>query len=60
MGRVVEVTEDELRQRRSALLEQIKPVTGDDLATRAQAGNLSEDEWDVWDELRSIAFLLDE
>ncbi|MFJ8910622.1 hypothetical protein [Amycolatopsis sp. NPDC102389] len=57
MAHVEAVTRDELLQRRDGILEQL----GTDLATfteRARAFSLVGDEWDTWDELQNIAFLL--
>jgi hypothetical protein len=57
--RVHEVTRDQLRARREAILDGLG-VTYDDLARRARDYALVADEWRAWDELREIDFLLDD
>ena len=59
MTRVHEVTRDQLRARREAILDGLG-VTYDDLARRARDYALVADEWRAWDELREIDFLLDD
>ncbi|WP_328607761.1 hypothetical protein OG943_01065 [Amycolatopsis sp. NBC_00345] len=57
MTRTEEVSTGQLLQRRDDLLSKV----GMDLQTfadRAQSFRLVGDEWNVWDELRNIAFLL--
>ena len=57
MTRTEEVSTSQLLQRRDDLLSKVRM----DLQTfvdRAQSFRLVGDEWDAWDELRNIAFLL--
>jgi hypothetical protein len=57
MAHVVAVTRTELQERRNNILKQL----GTDLpafTARAKAFSLVGDEWDTWDELENIAFLL--
>jgi hypothetical protein len=57
MAHVVEVTRAELLERRRQILEKV----GADLETfveRSRSFSLVGDEWDAWDELQNIAFLL--
>lgn len=57
MAHVVAVTRAELLERRNDILRQL----GTDLPTfaaRAKAFSLVGKEWDTWDELENIAFLL--
>ncbi|MER6664312.1 hypothetical protein ABT256_07170 [Amycolatopsis japonica] len=57
MAHVEAVTREELQRRRDGILEQL----GTDLTTfteRAKTFSLVGDEWDTWDELQNIAFLL--
>ena len=57
MARVVEMTSETLEGRRQEVLSSID-VDEQELRRRAEAGTLSEQEWDAWEELRNIAFLL--
>lgn len=57
MARVVEVKKDELLEQREEILRTLD-VSYDELRARAEAGNLLGEEWEAWEELRSIAFLL--
>lgn len=59
MTHVVEVTREKLLARRRAILARV----GADLpefTERARSFSLVGDEWDAWDQLQNIAFLLDE
>lgn len=57
MSRVVEVSRTELEARRSAILSRLG-VSLDALVERAAASALIGDEWDAWEEISDIAFLL--
>ena len=57
--RTIEVTRDELLERRRRVLDSLG-VTLQDLRDRARAGSLSGDEWDAVAELEEISFLLDD
>jgi hypothetical protein len=59
MTKTVEVTEEELRARRDAILHDLN-TTLDDITERARVYALAGHEWDAWDRLQSIAFLLGE
>ena len=54
---VVDVSDEELRARRAALLRGLR-VTHDQLARRARDYALVGDEWGVWQEVQEIDFLL--
>ncbi|WP_448720996.1 hypothetical protein [Microbacterium natoriense] len=59
MAPVIEVTRDELIARRDGILSRLG-LTLDEYLRRAADSELSGDEWDVRDDLDSIAFLLNE
>jgi hypothetical protein len=59
MVRVVQADRLQLKARRAEVLARYD-VTLDEFAERAAAYALVGDEWDAWDELRGIAFLLDD
>ena len=59
MVRVVSVERDELLARRDEILAK-HGLSLTDLADRATQYALVGSEWDAWEELRSIAFLLGE
>lgn len=59
MTHVVEVTRATLLARRAAILARVG--TGlEEFTERARSFSLVGDEWDAWDQLQNIAFLLDE
>ena len=57
MTRVVVAKREDLETRRAEILARYG-VSLDEFIERAQRYALVGDEWDAWDELRSIAFLL--
>lgn len=57
VSNVVTLTRRELEARREAILRRLG-TTLSDLEGRAAAGSLVGDEWDAWDDLRDIAYLL--
>ncbi len=57
--RVVQADRQQLEDRREEVLAR-HGVTLDEFAERAEAYALVGDEWEAWDELRGIAFLLDD
>lgn len=57
--RVMEPSREELLERRERLLERAR-LTRDELECRAEGGLLSGSEFYLWDEIRSIEFLLGE
>lgn len=57
MDRVVEVTGPELQDRRAAILDRLG-MTLEEITAKADASMLMADEWEAWEELRDIAFLL--
>jgi hypothetical protein len=59
MVRVVQADRQQLEARRAEILARYD-VTLDEFAERAAAYALVGDEWDAWDELRGIAFLLND
>ena len=59
MAPVIEVTREELIARRDEILARLG-LTLDEYLRRAAESELSGEEWDVRDDLDSIAFLLDE
>lgn len=59
MVRVVSVQRQQLQRCRAELLASYG-VTLDQFAERAARYALVGDEWDAWEELRGIAFLLDD
>ena len=59
MAPVIEVTREELVARRDGILGRLG-VTLDEYLRRARNSELSGEEWDVRDDLDTIAFLLDE
>jgi len=59
MVRVIDVEREQL-ERRSAEILASHGVTLDEFAERAARYALVGDEWDAWEELRGIAFLLDD
>lgn len=59
MAPVIEVTRDELIARRDGILNRLG-LTLDEYLRRAADSELSGEEWDVRDDLDSIAFLLNE
>ncbi len=59
MVRVVQADRRQLQARRAEILARYD-VTRAEFADRAEAYALVGDEWDAWDELRGIAFLLDD
>jgi hypothetical protein len=59
MVRVVDVERQQLERRRAEILAS-HGVTLDEFAERAARYALVADEWDAWEELRGIAFLLDD
>jgi hypothetical protein len=59
MTRIVDVTPEDLLERRRRILER-HGVTLEDLKRRAAAFELTGEEWNAWDDLQEIAFLLGE
>ncbi len=59
MAPVIEVTREELLARRDAILARLG-LTLEEYLRRAGESELSGEEWDVRDDLDSIAFLLNE
>lgn len=59
MAPVIEVTREELLARRDAILARLG-ITLEEYLRRAAGSELSGEEWDVRDDLDSIAFLLNE
>ncbi|MPZ67288.1 MAG: hypothetical protein GEU83_17885 [Pseudonocardiaceae bacterium] len=59
MVRVVQADRQQLEARRAEILAR-HGVTLDEFAERAAAYALVGDEWEAWDEIRGIAFLLDD
>jgi hypothetical protein len=59
MTRVATLSDDELRARRTEILEKLG-VTFADLRDRAQRYALVGDEHEAWEQIESIAFLLGE
>lgn len=59
MVHVVNAQRQELVRRRSEILAR-HGVTLDEFTDRAARYELVGDEWDAWEELRGIAFLLDD
>ena len=59
MGPLIEVTREVLLARRDEILARLG-VSWDEYLRRARENELSADEWDVRDDLDSIAFLLGE
>ncbi len=59
MVRVVRADPEQLEARRAEILARYG-LTLDQFAERAEAYSLVGEEWEAWDELRGIAFLLDE
>lgn len=57
MSRVIEVSQEALEARREAILSRAG-VSLEELRRRAAAGALVGEEWEVWQELCDIAFLL--
>lgn len=57
MSRVVSVSRADLEARREELLSRLD-VTVEELRRRADAGSLLGDEWEVWQRLCDIEFLL--
>lgn len=57
MARVVEVSKEALREQREVVLDRVQ-LSYDEIARRAEDGSLVGAEWDAWEELRNIAFLL--
>lgn len=57
MAHVVEVSRAELLRRREELLKEV-PGGFKALAERAERGDLRGNEWVLWEQLRSIDFLL--
>lgn len=58
-SRVVEPSPEELRERRKRLLEHVG-MTRDELNTAAEEGALSSDQFWVWEDIKTIDFLLDD
>lgn len=59
MAPVIEVTRSQLQARRKKILTRLG-ITWDEYLRRARESELSGEEWDVRDDLDSIAFLLGE
>lgn len=57
MSRVVSVSNDELAARRDEILRRLG-LSLEELRSRADAGALTGDEWDAWQRLCDIEFLL--
>ena len=57
MSRVVEVSRRELEARRQVILDRLG-TTYDELRERLEASALVGEEWDAWEELCDIDFLL--
>lgn len=55
--RIMQPTREDLLRRRQQLLDEAE-TTRAQLARRAEAGLLQGDEFDLWDEIESIEFLL--
>lgn len=55
--RAIEVSRAELEERRGEILRRVG-MSLDDLRDRAEAGALVGEEWEAWQQLRDIAFLL--
>jgi hypothetical protein len=59
MGHVVEVTRSQLEARRAAILSSLGgDTTLEDLRRRAEEASLAGDEWDAWQQICDIEFLL--
>ena len=58
MTRVHEVTKEELEKRRAEILSRLE-TSYEDLAEKALAHRLVADEWEAWEEIREIDFLLE-
>jgi hypothetical protein len=58
--RVLHPTREELQERRQRLLDRARVSSSDELAERARRGALSGDEFWLWEDIRSIDFLLGE
>ncbi|NKE56314.1 hypothetical protein FXN61_05525 [Lentzea sp. PSKA42] len=59
MTRVVDVTREQLLERRDAILKR-HDTTLEALSAKAASFELAGDEWEAWDSLQEIAFLLGE
>jgi hypothetical protein len=59
MTKIAALSDDELRARRSAILEKLG-MTIEELRDRAKGYALAGEEHDAWEQLESIAFLLGE
>jgi len=59
MIHVVEVTRDALLKRREQILARVGAADLEEFTARVHSFSLVGDEWDAWDELQNIAFLLD-
>lgn len=57
MPHVVELTRDELLERRRRILDRYN-LSLDEISERAKSFSLVGDEWDAWEDLNNIAFLL--
>lgn len=57
MSQVTEVSRQELLERREAILRRLG-VSHEELRDRADTSTLVADEWEAWEALRDIAFLL--
>jgi hypothetical protein len=57
MSRVTEVSRSELEARRAAILDTLG-LTMSQLYERAEAGALVAEEWEAWQTLRDILYLL--
>jgi hypothetical protein len=55
--RVMEPSREQLEERRARMLERVR-MSRDELQAAADAGTLSGDEYWVWQDIRSIEFLL--
>jgi hypothetical protein len=56
-GRVVEVSREELELRRKEVLDRLG-ISLQELAGKARAGSLVGDEWEAWQDLQDVGFLL--
>lgn len=59
MMRVVAPSRDELEEKRRAILARLG-LTYEAFRDRAEAGSLVGEEWEAWEELQDVAFLLGE
>ena len=56
-GRVVAVSREELERRRAEILDGIG-ISLTEIRTKAKSGSLVGDEWEAWQDLQDVGFLL--